>query len=255
MNRTFTFREEQRPLVQPRGANVPARVVLQPHYPDHEHQSWSQFYTRTDLIPTDYMAGSASKVMRPIGQVGGGWGLMADRMNMPVTADAIAIGEPGDSPGVRASDGNVGRETKIGSPVNDWREKGGVPLESRPGDFDYKMAEMRSRLDESGGQEIKLDEPKATASAANVVEFREGDAAEDKPAKYVVKSGDTLEAIAARSEIYGERALWPLIYSANRKKVGNRPENLRVGVELTIPRAYTKAQAQEARQRAKRKRD
>lgn len=254
MNETFTFRRDQKPLVQPRGANVPPRVVLQPHYPPHEHETWSQFYTRTDLVPTDYMAGSASKVMRPASQMGSGWGMMSDRMNMPITADNIAIGEPGDSPGVRASDGNIGRETKIGAPVNDWRERGGVPLESRPGDFDYKMAEMRERLDESGGREIKLDVQNAQKSE-NVVEFRDGDDEGEKPQTYVVKRGDTLEAIAGRSEIYGERALWPLIYSANRKKVGGKPENLKPGVELTIPRDYSKAQAQEARQRAKRKKD
>lgn len=49
---------------------------------------------------------------------------------------------------------------------------------------------------------------------------------------YVVQPGDTLGRIAQK--IYGEFALWPLIFEANRDKISN-PGLIRVGMELLIP--------------------
>lgn len=49
---------------------------------------------------------------------------------------------------------------------------------------------------------------------------------------YVVQSGDTLSKIALK--LYGQAALWTLIFEANRDKLAN-PSLIRVGMELRIP--------------------
>ncbi len=49
---------------------------------------------------------------------------------------------------------------------------------------------------------------------------------------YVVRPGDTLRAVAAR--VYGDDALWQVIYDANRDRVDD-PQNLSIGTRLRIP--------------------
>jgi nucleoid-associated protein YgaU len=51
--------------------------------------------------------------------------------------------------------------------------------------------------------------------------------------RYVVKRGDTLPKIAARSEIYGDARQWTRIYDANTEVVG-RDRKLRTGLVLLI---------------------
>ena len=51
--------------------------------------------------------------------------------------------------------------------------------------------------------------------------------------RYVVKRGDTLPKIAARSEIYGDARQWTRIYEANTEVVG-RDRKLRTGLVLLI---------------------
>ena len=152
MDKAFTFREEQKPLVTPRGTVRPQHVV-QPYYPNDEHVSWSNFYTRTDLEAQDYLSSSASKVMRPAPQVEaartpaqaqGGWPAMAEQAMENAQAERaetpanILIGDPGEGWGMHSSDANVGRATRIGPAVEDWRVEGGRDLASRPGDYDYR---------------------------------------------------------------------------------------------------------------------
>jgi nucleoid-associated protein YgaU len=55
---------------------------------------------------------------------------------------------------------------------------------------------------------------------------------EDAQDTYIVQPGDTLSKIALR--LYGNAALWALIFEANRDKLAN-PSLLRVGMELRIP--------------------
>jgi nucleoid-associated protein YgaU len=56
---------------------------------------------------------------------------------------------------------------------------------------------------------------------------------ESAPAKYTVRKGDTLSAIAKRE--YGSAGEWRRIYEANRDQIDN-PDRIHPGQELTIPK-------------------
>jgi nucleoid-associated protein YgaU len=74
------------------------------------------------------------------------------------------------------------------------------------------------------GQRLKL--PPKDARRANGV-------AGDGPQIYVVRSGDTLSSIAKSA--YKEERLWRRIYLANRTAIGPNPDELTVGMKLSIP--------------------
>src|SRR5215471_19090315 len=50
--------------------------------------------------------------------------------------------------------------------------------------------------------------------------------------KYVVRSGDTLSAIAARFAVRGG---WPALYAANRRAIGPDPNAIHSGTVLVVP--------------------
>lgn len=62
-----------------------------------------------------------------------------------------------------------------------------------------------------------------------------GEAAGPSGTTYVVRSGDTLSRIAR--QYYGDESKWRIIHDANRDKIGDNPDNLRVGMRLEIPPA------------------
>ena len=53
------------------------------------------------------------------------------------------------------------------------------------------------------------------------------------PGTYTVQSGDTLPSIA--SQVYGDANQWTTIYDANRSAIGDDPNLLKTGTQLTIP--------------------
>jgi nucleoid-associated protein YgaU len=62
---------------------------------------------------------------------------------------------------------------------------------------------------------------------------------EATPAKqdiYEVQEGDTLESIAAREDIYGDRSRWKEIFEENKDVIGSAPDELAPGTKLIIPR-------------------
>jgi len=63
---------------------------------------------------------------------------------------------------------------------------------------------------------------------------------------YTVRRGETLPQIAARTEIYNDSSLWPLIYRSNRDQIRD-PKQLWPGQVLKIPRQYTREEALEAK--------
>lgn len=82
-------------------------------------------------------------------------------------------------------------------------------------------------------------------------ELNDGDGDGDEPdevrppvpngeGSYTVQAGDNLSKIAER--FYGDTEAWDLIYARNRDKIGERPDNLKVGMVLIIPQAYSGAE-------------
>lgn len=274
---TFTFRQDQKPLVAPGRISTPPKLVVQPYYPNDEHVSWSNFYTRTDLEPQDYLSSSASKVMRPSpqqraastpAQGQGGWPAIAEQaaQNAQMEAEAeapaggnVMIGEPGEGWGMKSGDANIGRATRIGPAVEDWRGDGKSRMASRPGDFDYR-APVGGVQAETPGIAISDANPTANAatSGGGVTTFatQSDDPryveqnAKGQVTKYAVQGGDTLSSISGQPAIYGTWKRWPLIYSANRRAIGSSPSNLKKDQRLEIPRDYTEAQAREAERKA-----
>ena len=55
---------------------------------------------------------------------------------------------------------------------------------------------------------------------------------QEDPRVHVVEKGETLSGIAERHNVRGG---WPALYDANAEAVGERPELLGIGVELTLP--------------------
>ena len=66
------------------------------------------------------------------------------------------------------------------------------------------------------------------------------------PTSYTVRRGETLPQISARTEIYNDSTLWPLIYRANRDQIRD-PKRLWPGQVFVIPRNFSRAEAIEAR--------
>jgi nucleoid-associated protein YgaU len=265
VDRMFTFREDQKKLLTPGKRATAPKAVYQPYYDERGHEVWSSFYTRTDLEPTDYLSSSASKVMRErdsnaLGQ--GGWEAIEaqGQENLQASAPSITIGDPGEGPGMQYGDGRVGRETKISAPIRDWREGAADGLASRPGDFDYRTADVnRPPLEENGI--IRSETLGGTKSVSGNVPLENNPLRHDsrylefnysgQVTRYQVQKGDTLGNISAQPAIYGKEARWPLIYSANKTAIGGNPNNLKVKQKLVIPRDFTEAQAKEAEKKAK----
>ena len=53
------------------------------------------------------------------------------------------------------------------------------------------------------------------------------------PATYTVVSGDSLWKIA--DKVLGDGNKWKLLYEANKEVIGDNPDRIRAGQELTIP--------------------
>ena len=69
---------------------------------------------------------------------------------------------------------------------------------------------------------------------------------------YTVRRGETLPQIAARSEIYNDSSLWPIIYRANRDQIRD-PKQLWPGQVLKIPRHFSRDEAIDAKRYSGRK--
>lgn len=63
---------------------------------------------------------------------------------------------------------------------------------------------------------------------------------------YTVRRGETLPQISARTEIYNDSTLWPIIYRSNRDQIRD-PKRLWPGQVLVIPRNFSHDDAVEAR--------
>jgi nucleoid-associated protein YgaU len=88
----------------------------------------------------------------------------------------------------------------------------------------------------------KADEETRAAVAAKSIAM----ARERQPTSYTVHRGETLPQIAARSEIYNDASLWPIIYRANRDQIRD-PKQLWPGQALKIPRHFSHDEVVEAK--------
>jgi nucleoid-associated protein YgaU len=106
-----------------------------------------------------------------------------------------------------------------------------------------EAAEAEARLRE---QELRNAAQEAQA-AASVAKFEiSKELLQQQTLRYTVRRGETLPQIAARTEIYNESSLWPLIYRANRDQIRD-PRQLWPGQILKIPRHFSRDEALEAK--------
>lgn len=247
----FTFREDQKERVSPR-RNLPPVQVYSPSYDDRTHAQWSNYYARQDLVPQTYIAGSASKVMRPAAPPPGARGNYEDcvsRCTGGGGSGGTVIGDPGQGPGMQYGSSNVGGRTQIGSAMRDWRDDnyGGDPLGSRPGDYNHRL--HANNADNYSGQRNygrNVEYGDRAQAEGPYVRFN----GEGQVTGYQVQRGDTLSGIADQPRIYDNWKLWPLIYSANRGVIGRNPNRIYPKQELEIPRDYTDQQARDAQRKA-----
>lgn len=68
--------------------------------------------------------------------------------------------------------------------------------------------------------------------------------------EHVVEPGETLWAIAAQSDVYGDPYLWPIIYKFNRDQIKN-PAQIYPNQTLIIPIDIDAATKAEARSEAR----
>lgn len=131
---------------------------------------------------------------------------------------------------------------------------------------ELQLAEERKRAAEVAEAAARAEEQRLMREATEAVERQRAldqlKAAEDviaakptakvreipapQPSSHTVRRGETLPQIAARTEIYNDSSLWPLIYRANRDQIRD-PKQLWPGQNLTIPRHFTRDEAFEAK--------
>jgi NADH dehydrogenase/NADH:ubiquinone oxidoreductase subunit G len=105
-----------------------------------------------------------------------------------------------------------------------------------------EAVEAEKRLRE---QELRAAALEVQAAAAARIEAAK-ESAQQQALRYTVRRGETLPQIAARTEIYNDSSLWPLIYRANRDQIRD-PKQLWPGQVLKIPRQFSRDEALEAK--------
>jgi nucleoid-associated protein YgaU len=107
----------------------------------------------------------------------------------------------------------------------------------------HEAAEAQARLREQETRNAAM-ELRAVAEAAKLEASKES--LRQQTVSYTVRRGETLPQIAARTEIYNDSSLWPLIYRANRDQIRD-PKQLWPGQVLKIPRHFSHDEALEAK--------
>ncbi len=89
-----------------------------------------------------------------------------------------------------------------------------------------------------------------TTTAPQTVAIRKPKTRKKALTEYTVQSGENLYSIAARTNIYHEGLLWPLIYKANRDQIKD-PQQIFPDQTLTITRNHDSAEKEKARETAR----
>ena len=109
-------------------------------------------------------------------------------------------------------------------------------------------AEEEKLIRAAAEAELRLRAQQQTRSAetARSARKKNKEPTQPLPTSYTVRRGETLPQIAARTEIYNDSTLWPIIYRANRDQIRD-PKRLWPGQVLVIPRNISRDEADEAR--------
>ena len=89
-----------------------------------------------------------------------------------------------------------------------------------------------------------------TTNAPKVVAKRKPSTHKQALTEYTVQTGENLYSIAARTNIYNEGLLWPLIYKANRDQIKD-PQQIFPDQTLTITRNHSEDEKEKARETAR----
>ncbi|MDD2540011.1 MAG: LysM peptidoglycan-binding domain-containing protein [Desulfuromonadaceae bacterium] len=116
------------------------------------------------------------------------------------------------------------------------------------------LAELAAKAEEEqlmravAKAEIRLRAQQAArlAEAERLAQKKHKETPQPLPTTYTVRRGETLPQISARTEIYNDSTLWPLIYRANRDQIRD-PKRLWPGQVFVIPRNFSRDEAVEAR--------
>ncbi len=111
-----------------------------------------------------------------------------------------------------------------------------------------KKAEEEQLMRAAAEAEIRLRATQLarSAEAAQSVQKKLKESPPSLPTSYTVRRGETLPQISARTEIYNDSTLWPIIYRANRDQIRD-PKRLWPGQVFVIPRNFSRDEAVEAR--------
>ncbi len=112
-------------------------------------------------------------------------------------------------------------------------------------------AEEEQLMRDAAEAEIRLRAQQLAASVeaaetARAVQKKPKETPPSLPTSYTVRRGETLPQISARTEIYNDSTLWPIIYRANRDQIRD-PKRLWPGQRFVIPRNFSHDEAAEAR--------
>lgn len=126
--------------------------------------------------------------------------------------------------------------------------------EQRAAEKQQRLAELAAKAEEEqlmravAEAEIRLRAKQVArlAEAARSVQKKHKETPQPLPTTYTVRRGETLPQISARTEIYNDSMLWPIIYRANRDQIRD-PRRLWPGQVFVIPRNYSRDEAIEAR--------
>lgn len=116
-----------------------------------------------------------------------------------------------------------------------------------------RVAELAAKAEEeqlmraAAEAEMRLRAQQIAAAAETARSIRKNkETPQPLPNTYTVRRGETLPQISARTEIYNDSSLWPIIYRANRDQIRD-PKRLWPGQVFVIPRNFSRDEAVGAR--------
>lgn len=106
-----------------------------------------------------------------------------------------------------------------------------------PSFYTPRPGTARVNLEQLAPPEIEQDESAASVPPASSYDT------------YVVQQGESLWAVAARPDIYGQGSQWRRILDANEDVLGGNPNRIRAGMMLRIPRGEAEPAAEVVHER------